>query len=174
MKKIIALFLIIAAVSFQACEGPMGPPGIDGQDGQDGVNIVAEVFEVEADFTATGNFGFVDPYGFEILPSDKVLVYKLFGQDEERDVWRLLPQTIYLPQGIFSYNFDFTTLNYSVFLEGNFDLNTLAPEWTDGQIFRVVIVPADFIDSRIDYSNYEGMAALLDIDESQIQRKRIN
>ncbi|MEX2592151.1 MAG: hypothetical protein WD426_05210 [Anditalea sp.] len=174
MKKIIALFLVIGTITFQACEGPMGPPGLDGQDGEGGVNIVGEVFEVEADFTASGNFGFLDPYGFDILDSDKVLVYKLFGVEEERDVWRLLPQTIYLPQGIFSYNYDFTTINYSVFLEGNFDLNTLGSEWTDNQIFRVLIVPADFSESRIDYSDHEAMLRMLKIDEDNIQRKNLN
>jgi hypothetical protein len=168
MKKIIILLSVIGIITLQACEGPMGPPGLDGEDG---VNIVAEVFEVEASFSSDGNFGFLDPYGFDILESDKVLVYKLSGVEEERDVWRLLPQTIYLPQGIFSYNYDFTTTNYSVFLEGNFDLNDLASEWTDNQIFRVLIVPADFVESRVNFTDHEAMLKLLGIDEESIQRK---
>lgn len=174
MKKIITLLLVVGTITFQACEGPMGPPGLDGQDGEDGVNIVGEVFEVEADFTPEGNFGFVDPYGFDILESDKVLVYILFDVEEDRDVWRLLPQTIYLSQGIFSYNYDFTTVDYSVFLEGNFDLNTLGSEWTDNQVFRVLIVPADRIDTRVDYSDHEAMLKMLEIDEESIQRKNLN
>ena len=174
MKKILTLFLIIGVLIMQACEGPMGPPGMDGQDGMDGQNIVGEVFEVQADFTPEGNFGFVDPYGFDILDSDKVLVYMLFGEEEGRDVWRLLPQTIYVEQGIFSYNYDFTSTDYSVFMEGNFDLNQLGPEWTDGQIFRVLIVPADRIDTRMDYSDHEAMLRLLNINENSIQIKFLN
>lgn len=175
MKKILGGLLVIAAIAIQSCEGPMGPPGLDGQDGQDGDNIVGEVFEVEADFTSTGNFGFLDPFGFDIFDSDKVLIYMWTGVDgEDRDVWRLLPQTVYLPQGIFSYNYDFTTVNYSVFLEGNFDLNTLEPVWTDNQIFRVLIVPAARIDARIDYSDHDAMLKLMNIDETSITRKTLN
>src|SRR5690554_6422795 len=174
MKKILAGLLVIAAVAIQSCEGPMGAPGLDGRDGQDGHNFLGEVFEVEADFTSSGNFGFLDPFGFEIEESDKVLIYILSGSHQDKDLWRLLPQTVYLPQGIFSYNYDFTNVNYSVFLEGNFDLNTLEPIWTDNQIFRVLIVPADRIDTRMDYSDHDAMLKFLDIDERSIVRKTLN
>ena len=168
------MMLVIGAITFQACEGPMGPPGLDGQDA---VNIVGEVFEVEADFNSQGNFGFVDPYGFDILESDKVLIYMLSGTDDEsRDIWRLLPQNYYVQQGIFTYNYDFTLTNYSVFLESNFDLNTLTPEYTDNQVFRVLIIPADRIDveARIDYSDHDAVLGMLNVNENTIPRRQLN
>ncbi len=171
MKKLFVVLIVIGTFVLQACEGPMGPQGLDGEDG---VNIVGKVFEVETDFTAAGNFGFVDTYDFDLLESDKVLIYVHYGVEEERDIWRLLPQTVYLPGGIFTYNYDFTFTNYSVFLEGNLDLNTLGPEWTENQIFRVLIVPADRIDTRMDYSDHDAMLKLLNIDPNNILRKRMN
>jgi hypothetical protein len=174
MKRILATLLVVGTITFQACEGPVGPPGMDGQDG---VNIVGEVFEVEADFTSVGNFGFVDPYGFDILESDKVMVYRLSGIDgEDRDIWRLLPQTFYVQQGIFTYNFDFTYTNYSVFIDSNFDLNTLTPEYTEDQIFRVLIIPADRIDveARIDYSDHDAVLRMLNVNENTIPRRQLN
>lgn len=176
MKKIFLVLSVIGALILNGCEGPMGPMGPPGMDGEDGVYIVGEVFEDEGNFSQAGNFGFMYPYGFEILESDKVLVYALFGEEEGRDVWRLLPQTVYVPQGIFTYNYDFTTTNYSVFLEGNFDLNLLGPEWRENQVFRVLIVPADRIDlnTRMDYSDHDAMLKLLDIDPDDILRRNLN
>lgn len=174
MKKIFVVLFAVSALFLHGCDGPMGPMGPPGLDGEDGVNIVGEVFEVEADFTQEGNFGFTDSYGFDILESDKVLIYTLTGVDEDRDLWRLLPQTVFVDQGIFAYNYDFSTIDYSVFLEGDFDLNLLGPEFTDNQVFRVLIVPADRIDLRMDYSDHEAMLKRMDIDPSNIKRKHLN
>jgi hypothetical protein len=154
IKNILVLnfcLLGIGLIFLMSCEGPMGPPGldgIDGQDGQDGIYIVGEVFEVQVNFNAQNNFSIFDEYGFDILPSDKILMYRLDGVDDVRDIWRILPQMVFHPNGIFNYTFDFTLRDYSVFLEGNFDLNILGPEWTNDQVFRVLIVPADFINAR--------------------------
>jgi hypothetical protein len=161
----------IGLISILSCEGPMGPPGLDGIDGQDGVYIVGEVFEVQVNFNAQNNFRIFDEYGFDILPSDKILMYRLDGVDDVRDIWRILPQMVIHPNGIFNYTFDFTLRDYSVFLEGNFDLNILGQEWTRDQVFRVLIVPADFINARMDFSDHEGMLKWMGIDPSKIKRR---
>ncbi len=160
-----------------ACEGPIGPvgpPGQDGIDGENGFNFLGEVFELEGSFSQAGNFGIVGEYGFEILPSDKVLIYRLDFVDEDGfDVWRALPQTVYLTEGIFTYAYNFTTIDYSIFLESNFDLNGLETSWTDNQVFRVLILPADFTDARIDYTNHDALIEYLDINTDDIPRIRI-
>jgi hypothetical protein len=161
----------IGLISILSCEGPMGPPGLDGIDGQDGVYIVGEVFEVQVNFNAQNNFRIFDEYGFDILPSDKILMYRLDGVDDVRDIWRILPQMVFHPNGIFNYTFDFTLRDYSVFLEANFDLNILGQEWTRDQVFRVLIVPADFINARMDFSDHERMLKWLEIDPSKIKRR---
>jgi hypothetical protein len=56
-----------------------------------------------------------------------------------------MPQTVDFEDGILMYNFDFTRTDVRFFLDGSVDFNTLDPSWTQNQVFRVVIVPADNI-----------------------------
>jgi hypothetical protein len=161
----VGLFLILS------CEGPPGPPGADGADG---VNIVGTVFEIAGTFNAQGNFGLYDEFGFEVLESDKILIYRLDGVDDDLDVWRLLPQIVFHQNGIFNYSFDFTQVDYTVFMEGNFDLTTLGAEWTNDQVFRVLVVPADFLNARLDLADHDAMIKLLGVDTSDIPRIMLN
>lgn len=168
------LFLLTTAWVLWSCEGPIGPEGPPGQDGLDGVNIVGEVFEIVGDFTQSGNFGLRGEYGFDILESDKVLIYRLGGVDQEgNDIWRLIPQIVFHENGIFTYDYDFTFYDYSIFLTGDFDLNTLEPAFRNEQIFRVLIVPADRIDLRLDFSDHQAVLKLLGIAEEDITRFRL-
>lgn len=168
-QLVVGLFLILS------CEGPVGPPGPPGADGLDAEYIVGEVFEITGTFNAQGNFGIFDEFGFEILESDKVLVYRLDGVDGDLDIWRLLPQIVFVRDvGIFTYSFDFTQIDYSVFMEGDFDLTTLGPEWTNDQIFRVLIIPADFINARMDFSDHDAMIRMMGIDTDDIPRIKLN
>lgn len=161
-----------------ACEGPIGPvgpPGQDGIDGENGFNFVGEVFELEGSFSQQGDFGLFAEYGFEILPSDKVLIYRLdFVDDDGFDVWRALPQTVYLKEGIFTYAFNFTTIDYSIFLESNLNLNNLDTFWKENQVFRVLILPANFSEARIDYTNHDALIEYLDINTDDIPRISID
>ena len=170
LSGIKAVLVFFTALVYWSCEGPVGP---EGPQGADGINIVGEVFEVEGDFTQAGNFGIRGEYGFDILESDKVLIYRLGGLDQDgNDVWRLLPQVVFHTNGIFTYDYDFTFYDYSIFMDGDFNLNTLESGFTDGQIFRVLIVPADRIDLRADYSNQKAVLEMLGIDEKDIQRRK--
>ncbi|MDN3686632.1 hypothetical protein [Cyclobacterium jeungdonense] len=169
------LFLITTAVLLWSCEGPMGPEGPPGTPGQDGVNIVGEVFEIIGDFTQEGNFGLSGEYGFEILESDKVLIYRLADVDQEgNDIWKLIPQVVFHQNGIFTYDYDFTFYDYSIYMSGEFDLNSLEAGFTDDQIFRVLIVPADRIDLRMDYSDHYGVLKMLKVDEEDIPKIHLN
>lgn len=153
----------------------MGPEGPPGSPGQDGVAIVGEVFEIIGDFTQDGNFGLSGGYGFDILESDKVLIYRLADLDPEgNDIWKLIPQVVFHQNGIFTYDYDFTFYDYSIYMSGEFDLNSLEAGFTDDQVFRVLIVPADRIDLRMDFSDHYGVLKMLKVDEEDIQRIHLN
>ncbi|WP_411766925.1 hypothetical protein [Winogradskyella sp. A3E31] len=161
MKRIIVLMSALALV-LTACTGDPGPPGpqgFNGLDGADGGLIVSGAFEITLDFTEANEYSFVEPYGFEVFPSDVTLVYIEWEVDGGEPIWRLLPQTVYFDEGILTYNFDFTQQDVRFFLDGTIDFSLLGPEWTDNQAFRVVVVPADNVDG-IDVSDLNAVMEL--------------
>ncbi|ETN96549.1 hypothetical protein SAMN04487906_2934 [Zhouia amylolytica] len=160
MKKIFYL-LTMVSLAFVSCDGDPGPPGPPGQDG--GL-IVADAFEIEVDFTEANNFEIVEPYGFEVFPYDVVLTYILWEVDGT-EIWRLIPQDVFFNDGVLTYNFDFTQEDVRIFLDGTIDLNSLGSEWTQNQVFRVVVVPADNVDASIDFSNYNNVIQALNIED---------
>ncbi len=184
MKKISFTLGTLIALFFISCEGPAGPPGFDGLnglDGLDGVNILGQVIEIEGDFNPSNDFSifFEFPQTIEVFESDVVLVYILFDQTEDSngeavDVWRLLPQTLIVNQGLLQYNYDHTFLDVNIFLEADFDLATLLPGDTDNQIFRIAVVPADFATSKLDKSNLSAVMQSLNVSESDIKRVPVN
>jgi len=148
MKKIAGIILFFAAVILISCEGPMGPPG------QDGDSLIGTIFEKEGDFRASNNYElFFDfPQNFEIYETDVVLVYILWEvanvNGNNTDVWRLMPQTVILDDGVLQYNFDYTVADVKIFLEGTTDFSQLLPAETDNQVFRIAVLPADFVASK--------------------------
>ncbi|HLW19509.1 MAG TPA: hypothetical protein VKX33_04265 [Cyclobacteriaceae bacterium] len=166
MKKIFLLAFAVGALVFQGCEGPMGPQGPQGPDG--GI-IVSSSFELELDFTAANQYEVREDYGFEVLPSDVVLVYILWENDG-KEIWRLLPQSVFFQEGVLQYNFDFTDVDVKLFLDGTINFGTLEPEWTQDQVFRVVIVPADNV-GRLDYSNYDAVTKMLGLEDEDFQKR---
>ncbi len=188
MKSTVLLFSALLTLFFISCEGPQGPPGFDGfdgadgQDGLDGVNILGKVLEIEGDFNAGNDYSifFEFPQTVEVFESDVVLVYLLWDQTEDSngeavDIWRLLPQTRILDQGLLQYNFDHTFLDVNIFLESDFDLATLQAGDTENQVFRIAILPADFVSSaKTDTGNIDAVMRSLNVTESDIQRIRLN
>lgn len=168
MKKIASLLFVFAIV-LTACtgdQGPMGPPGNDG-----GI-IASSAFEKNVNFNADNNFSFTQNYGFEVLESDVTLVYILWetldGTVNGPKVWRMLPQTVQLDEGLLFYNFDFTQTDVRFFLDANFDLNLLSSGDTQNQFFRVVVVPADKING-VDVSNLNEVMQLSNIRSFEIK-----
>lgn len=182
MKQFKLFLGALVALAVISCEGPTGPPGLDGLDGlngADGINILAQVLEVQGTFNAENNFSILYefPNDVEVFESDLILVYILWEQIDDPnggdsiDVWRALPQTRILNQGLLQYNFDHTFLDVSIFMESDFDLSTLLPGDTDDQIFRIAIVPAEFSqDQSIDFSNFDEVMEALHMNSSDIQR----
>jgi hypothetical protein len=151
MKKLSAILMIFTSVFILSCEGPMGPPGIDGKDGTD---LLGTIFELEGDFKPSNNYElFFDfPASFKIYDTDVVLVYILWDvvnvNGKNTDVWRLLPQTIVLDEGVIQYNFDYTIYDVKIFLEATIPFNELLPAETQDQVFRIAVLPADFVASK--------------------------
>lgn len=141
MRKLTGILMIVMALFLGACEGPAGPPGMDGD------SFIGSVFEVEGDFTAANNYKIYDSYPSNIVvyDTDVVLVYILWEQANGLDVWRLLPQTVVLPNGVIQYNYDYTYTDFQIFLEFTVPENDLLPAETQDQIFRVAVLPADFV-----------------------------
>ncbi len=139
-----------ALLIFAGCQGPDGPPGPIGPQGPQGppgtggggTDLGNEVFEIEIDFSAaTGYFeAFVlDP---PIGQNDVVLAFMLWDFVDGTDIWRALPQTNFLDEGILKYDYDFSRSDFALFMEATFNLDLLGPVWTNGQVFRIVLVPA--------------------------------
>ncbi len=141
MKKLISISMIAMALFLAACEGPAGPPGLDGD------SFIGTIFEVQGDFTPENDYLIYDTYpsNLVVYNTDVVLVYILWEDSNGMDVWRLMPQTVVLPEGVIQYNFDYTYTDFQIFLEFTIPEENLLPAETDNQVFRVAVLPADFV-----------------------------
>ena len=154
----------------------MGPPGLDGEDGLDGTSLLGSVFEIEGDFTAANEYSlFYDfPSDFEIYETDIVMVYILWdvvdaGNGSTLDVWRPLPQTIVLDDGVIQYNFDYTIADVKVFMD--FTVSELLPAETDDQVFRIAVLPADWaMDKSIDINSLNSVMKSLEVNPNTIKK----
>lgn len=165
MKRTITLLLLVS-ITLLSCEGTVGPPGPPGPPGQDGVDgLLGSVFEIEADFTKSNDYQYlVDiPSSIEVFNSDVVLAYKLVGVDNGTDIWEPLPQTLFLGNQILMYGFDFTQYDVSFFLDGTVNFDDLNAEYTDGIVFRVAVIPAEFA-KEIDVNKLDHVLKALNID----------
>jgi hypothetical protein len=166
MKKFALLLLLVPSVLFTACEGDQGPPGVDG------VNILGTVFEVSANFNINNDFrNFFDyPANTEVFDSDVVFVYLLEETTSDGlDVWSLMPQTFFTNEGTLVYNFDYTPVDVSVYLYADYDLILAGPEFTNNQIMRVAVLPADFAEN-IDIFDIEAVMGALSLTTDSIER----
>ena len=143
MKKLSLLFTLCAFVLLISCTGPAGPPGY---------SELGKVFEATANFNPNNSYSRLVTFPSDIVvyESDVVLVYLLEEVvDGTIDVWSQLPQTYFLNQGTLLYTFDHTYIDVNIFLDANFNLNTLGVEYTDNQVFRIAILPAEYANSNL-------------------------
>lgn len=160
MKKLPLLFTLCVFVLLSSCTGPAGPPGYSG---------LGQVFEATANFNPGNSYSKLVTFPSDILvyESDMVLVYLLEEVvNGDIDVWSQLPQTYFLDQGTLLYAFDHTFLDVNIFLDANFNLNTLASDYTDNQIFRIAIIPAEYANSNLSMNELMNN---LQIETSDIQ-----
>jgi len=79
-----------------------------------------------------------------MFDSDVVLVYRKTTDDEGFTVFQQIPRTLYLANGQeLDYDFNFTANDILLTADANFDLST-APQFTQNQTYRIVLVPSDF------------------------------
>lgn len=163
MKKIITLLAVVGMFSLQSCTTTTDTNYVDN-------DTISEVFEVTTSFNLTNNYSKTVLLNPPIFTSDVVLVYRLAGTYQGRDVWKLLPETHYFNDGTmdFGYDFDFTTNDVNIFMVGN-DLLTVTDQYRLNQVLRIVIVPGSFATS-FDTSNYAAVISALNINENQIQK----
>lgn len=141
--KHVFLTLVSLNLLFSSCQGPEGPPGVPG------VNILGKVIEVSIDLDQSNGYQQVVtlPLDVEVFESDAILVYRHEGIFDTADIWTPLPTTYFdAGGGTFLYTFNHTYFDVKFFLDGNFNLNTLGPEWTQNQLFRIAIIPAEYGD----------------------------
>lgn len=146
------LFVVI----FTACgTGPQGPRG---PQGPPGASIIGQAFEAQVDFTAGNNYSQIIPFpnSVEVFETDIVMVYLLWEVDEAtgHDVWQPLPVSVFFDDGELQYAFDYTLADVRLFLTGDKDLTTAGPAFTQEQLFRIVIIPAEYVQSsKIDLNS---------------------
>ncbi len=183
MKKLLIPFILIIAALFQSCTGPRGPVGPAGLDGNSGP--IGQTFEIEkVNFNAGNDWQIRQTFSAAnvgLEDQDIILVYILWNTtDNNQPIWRLLPQAIDMPRGI-TYNFDFTPLDYTVFIDApsTVNLSTLSPNVTQNQTFRIVALPANWSNGRmsaekVDYSDYNSVKKHFNLDESKIKKISLN
>ncbi len=181
MKSFKYLLIVPMLIALAACnnddgligpEGPMGPVGPQGPQGVQGESGFLFEFP-NIDFIAPDYSALLElPQDFEVFNEDKALVYLLWDvTDNDVDVWRPLPQSIITNDGIYQYNYDFTMFDVNVFMDAQFPLANLLDGDLLGQVFRVVIVPAQFWESgRVDFSDYETTVKALGIPDLKVDR----
>ena len=164
MKKITLLVAFIGMISLQSCTVN------DDNNNYVDNDTYSEVFEVTRSFTSANNYSSLISFPHTIFSSDMVLSYRLDAVVNGTDVWKLMPQTYYFNDGTldFRYDFDFTQYDINIFMEG-FDLATVSTNYRNNQVFRVVIVPAAFINKKaVNYEDYNAVIKAFKIDESKI------
>ena len=159
MKKITLFLVFIGMMTLQSCE----VTELD-------TAPRTEVFEVTTSFNSNNNFSSLVEFNPPIYSSDAVLVYHLYDTVNGQDIWKLMPQTYYFNDGgELDFNFDYTRFNVNIFLSANFSLNTLPSSWTQGQTFRIVIIPANFA-TTINKNNIDSVMSALNVNKTEIQK----
>lgn len=136
-------------------------------------DTISEVFEIK-----NVNFGFNPTDGYtiyrsfnpQIFPSDVVLIYRLSGLiNSNTPIWQAIPRTLYLPQGELDYDFDFSSIDFTIYAGGNYNL-ALTPSFLNNQTFRIVIVPGFFSkNSSVDLNDYNAVIKAFNIDDSKVK-----
>jgi len=165
MKNLFLLLAISTTLIFTSCEGPRGPQGPPGD------TLLGLVFEKTVNYSYNNQFNeystlITYPSNVIVYESDVVLVYLLEDVVDGYDVWSQLPQTYFLPQGTLLYTFDHTFVDVNIFLDANFGLNTLGPNYTNDQIFRIAILPAEYGSTNL---TMEELMSNLQIDTTDIE-----
>jgi hypothetical protein len=167
MKRITLVLAFIGMITLQGCTVNEDNDTIDN-------DTISEVFELR-----NVNFGFNPNDGYtiyrtlnpQIFSSDVILIYRLSGLiDSNTPIWQSIPRTLYLNEGELDYDFDFSSVDFTIYAGGTYNLAT-TPSFITNQTFRIVIVPGFFSkNSTVDFNDYNAVIKAYNIDESKIKR----
>ena len=162
MKKITLILAFIGLITLSSCTR---------QEDDIDNDTISTVFEyTNVNFVAP-SYGVFLTFPRPIFSSDMVLIYRLSAVDQGEDVWKLVPETFYFPDGTldFAYNFDFTRFDSNVYLTGN-ELESVSNNFRLNQVLRVVVIPAGFGNrsSELQSMKYENVIKRYNIDNTQI------
>lgn len=170
MKKLtllllLPLFSLTSCIDGSSTVGPRGPQGPQGPAGP-----VGQGFEVEANFNESNGYSeiFAFPSEVEVLDTDIVAVYLLWEVDNEtgNDVWQPLPVSVFFDDGELQYAFDHTVADVQLFLTGDTDLSTVSNDFTQNQLFRIAILPVDYVqNNNIDMSKMDEVMGALQMNK---------
>lgn len=164
MKKITLILAFIGMITLQSCT-------VNDNDGDNIDNdTIGEVFEYSNVNFFPNDYSVVLTYPHSIFTSDMVLVYRLSGTFQGEDIWKPLPETYYFGDGTLDlrYDFDFTRFDAQVYMEG-FDLAGVSSSYRLNQVFRVLVIPADFGKTgKVNLNDYKAVIKAFNIDESKI------
>ncbi len=165
MKKIITL-ICFSFLCFTSCVE-------DDEVDLDTIGITYELDNVNFEIANGDTITFTFPT--ELFSSDKVLVFRFLGTQFGKDVWEPLPSIFFLENNlIINYRFDFSSTRVNIFLESN-NPDSLTPSFTDNQVFRIVVIPAEFAnDTAVDLNNIDSVMSALKIQESDIEKSALN
>lgn len=165
MKRIF-LLLCFTTILFTSCSN----------DDDTDFDTIGSTFEITTTFNAANDFRTeaVVPDNIDVFDSDVALVYVLDpvrSAAEQADVWEPLPRTLFFDGGGFAqYQFNFifdapqNIASIELFLESD-DLGALAPDITDNQDFRIVIVPSAFAENtNIDLKDFKAVESALKLE----------
>ncbi|WP_373057590.1 collagen-like protein [Zunongwangia sp. H14] len=182
MKKLLPFLIFSLGITLFSCStegppgaegepGPTGPQGEQGEpgpQGEPGESVTGTVIDLEPVTFNEDNyystFLAFSEVNMELAATDAVFVYTKTGengQDENGETinaWRLLPQTYFAANNVVvQYNYDYTLQDVNIFLDSNLaysNFNTLDGSWTEGLLFRILVVPSSLVETGIDISNY--------------------
>ena len=132
-------------------------------------DTIAEVYDItNVNFSYDNSIGYYFKSSFSpaLYSSDMVLVYQKTATDNGKNVWTLIPRTIYLSDGNeVDYTFDFTTNDIQIYAGGTFDLANTT--YVKNQTFRILIVPAvqGKTQNAVDFSNYDEVIKHFNIND---------
>lgn len=162
MRKLFTLLALVGVLSLQSCTIT------------DDVYVedtsVSQVFEVPTSFTASNNYSKQIIFNAKLYASDEVLVYRLIGSAQGKNIWKLLPEAHYFNDGAFDfgYEFDYSSRDVTVYLVGD-NLNTVPTSFRLNQVLQVVIVPGSYA-KTINKNDYFDLVSKLHLKESAIQK----
>ena len=169
MKKILLLLAMTGTLAFTGCTNDDEPDIIENN-----YTVKAEVFELSnVDFDPSNQFSILYNLGTAPLqPADMILVYRLRNVLEGRDIWELIPRTYYFAnEQELDYDYNFTRNDIELYLSFTDGLNMAAiPEFTQNQVFRIMIIPGWDNTARLDKTDYEAVANRYGISESNIKK----